>query len=183
MTLEAAEKPREVAKIHLLVHPGFIANELHRETLAGRPVPAYLPDYAQESEKLLARIVEHAGTIPENEIMVVITDGDRSELGSEMPYADLIDQLRTALKRRLIVLTDPTFDSLNVGTSEHVFADFQKLATARGYSFGPQTPLEAYGETSTNCVPRVLAAFKARGHFTGEASINKPPTNESSAVA
>lgn len=156
--MEASPETIHVQKIHLLVHPGFIASQYD-----GHPDA----EVRQTSDALLTLYLEKAHTLSETEPLVVFGYASEEEFerhhADGSSYAQFIDQLQALLRDRMILIHD--IESIQ---REDLFDHVSQLLAAKGYSIDAEVAVEAFGESGSKCVLDCAQCF----HRTG--SLQKP---------
>lgn len=189
----------QISKIHLLIHPGYLARL--EETVPGFSFAELFPagDYEQHRpefetylESLFERYREKSQHMNADEVMVVILQGNISELKQEMKgestlpesqqYRALIDEFKTNLGRRLVVVNETRFGmQQGLRSSEkpmrEIFAHVQSVLHARGYTFDKTVLTEAFGECVRACVEERAHNFNREGNLQSSTEIQLDATD------
>lgn len=189
----------QISKIHLLIHPGYLARL--EETIEGfsfsELFPAgdyeqYRPEVEAYLESLFERYREKSQHLNNDEVMVVILQGNFSELKQEikgestlpeaLQYRALIDELKANLGRRLVVVNETRFGmQQGLRNSEkpmrEIFTHVQSVLHARGYTFDETVLTEAFGECINACVEERAHNFNREGNLQSPTEIQLDATD------
>jgi hypothetical protein len=140
---------KKVARIHLLVHPGFSAD------------PAFYgePGVHGGSGTLSRRYFGRAKELSGDELMVAISPAERAEFRRDIvsgaAHAMFLRELHGILRERLVVLSDRVYP----GTPDDSGTLALRIARARGFSVSRWVRSVAYGEMLGECVERAADSF------------------------
>jgi len=165
--MEVAPEKIRITKLHLLVHPGFMAGP-DAEHEPGHPTQ----DEISKSRALLDKYIAKAKGLGRDEIMVIFgyTGPDEFENHKRefAMYTDYIEKLQSLLGDRLILIEG----NIDPFEEEVAFEEVEFIADERGYSIDTNTITEAFGETAQSCVLDCAQNFNFTGKFREETIID-----------
>lgn len=163
----------EVKKIHLLVHPGFIAGP-DVDDDPEQPTD----EEVTESHKLLKKYVEKAKMLDNNEIMVVFGYADvetfHKHLDMNAEYTECICEMEEILDNRLIYI-DSHIDPFD---GDGAIKQIKSVSDARGFSISENIVSEAFGETAGVCVVNCAQNINITGNFKDHTVVNLDLTDQ-----
>ncbi len=150
-----------VDRVHLIVHPGFIAESEEQLRELGK-----LPTGA--GEIMRKRYIAKLNAVERSEIAIILLHHSVDELPCDLKrgksYAELASEMQDILGDRLITVTQHgsvmDFDQLALD-----FGEASRIAGKRGFSFNRSTPTLAYGETLLCCVAECAEHMNVAGNF------------------
>lgn len=155
--------PIRTAKMHILVHPGYLMDN---------PTGRDKQQLAQ-AEMLPEKYAKLAKNLPANEIMIILihyaTGQFRDDYKAGKAYVKNIQALRGELRglNQGIVLTSETvpFGGMDKVHDTEALAKIKEIAENRGYTIDPGTVVDIFGEEYDQCVHEALAGINNTGFF------------------
>ena len=172
-----SKEPVKISKIHFLIHPGFLSDEVESDRDAGTT-----QEVIQAEESLPNKYVEQSRTLHDDEVMIAFTHSSkrklRRDLRQEKIYAEKLRELKEILGDRLIVLSED-FDLFidRIDQRQDIFETIEQIASARGFRFDENVLTEAYGETLGMCVEEGAQALNVRANFNEKTLIRPELSN------
>lgn len=167
---------KKISKIHFLIHPGFLNDQVprmpHSDT-APNPYLKRLPEYTD----LLNKYVAEAHQLKDNELMFAFAHTPSPQLSKDFKagelYVQKLRELKKILGPRLIVLSA----DYDVVFNAEVMNIVKKIAAERGFKFDEHVLTEAYGEMLEVCVERGAELLNQSGELVNKTRIRTDLTD------
>ena len=147
-------------QLHLIVHPGFIAESEDRSLQQGKEIMG-------AAQAMRAHYVDRIGKMLPTEVAICMLHIPLSKAAKKPKntlFRQLIDDFREMLGKRLIMIDQSQGVKNDVWIKEQ-FERAIRVASSRGISISPGTPTVAYGETLFCCVPNCAERVNTSGNF------------------
>ncbi len=154
-------------RLHIIVHPGFIAESEDQQLQRGKPIigaaQAMSEHYADRISSMLPEEIAIG--------MLHVHPDEVGQLPHDSLFRRLIDDFRERLGNRFII----TDQSQSVTDHSWISAQLSlamRTAKSRNIIISSSTPTIAYGETLFYCVPNCAERINTLGKFDGKTIID-----------
>lgn len=163
---------QKVDKLHFLIHPGFDSDpDVGTPNLDEQEWMKEKGELETKFDPLISSYLERAKNLSRNDIIAAFVHTTKGELKEDFraskSYAAMLHTMRSALGRRLVVLTNDEniFFEMEEEASGHAMRLIREICARRGYEFTEETSTVAYGEELDCCVVNGAIALNKAGGF------------------
>ena len=156
----------KVDRLHLIVHPGFIAESEDKTVADGKEPLGAAAIMMERYKNRLALILPSELVI----IMLHMPPESVAQYPKGSLYLQLIDVFRSRLGKQLIA-TDQSGSVTDDRCIAKEFTHALEVAKSRGFDVSEDTPTVAYGETLLCCVPNCAERVNIAAHFRNKTVI------------